>query len=103
MTGVISSPTPRQPASDTQQQAIINAVARRQYGRWAAQYRGANLWAAVQRDVGGSQPAAPAPAPAQSSRQSSAAECLTTLYQMLQDGVLTDEEFTRLKEAVLAQ
>ncbi len=98
MAGVITTPTPGEPSSGTQQQAIINAVARRQYGRWAAQYRGANLWAAVQRDT--AQPTAPAPDPAPA--PPTTAQRLQTLQDLRVSGVISDAEFERFKAAVLA-
>lgn len=97
MAGVITSPTPGEPSSGTQQQAIINAVSRRQYGRWAAQYRGANLWAAVQRDS--AQPTAPTPDPAATP---TTAQRLQALQDLRDSGVISDAEFERFKAAVLA-
>ncbi len=96
MAGVITSPTPGEPSSGTQQQAIINAVSRRQYGRWAAQYRGANLWAAVQRDT--AQPTAPVAQPA----TPTTAQRLQALQDLRVSGVISDAEFERFKAAVLA-
>ena len=97
MAGIITSPTPGIPSTGTQQQAVIDAVARRQYGRWAAQYRGANLWAAVQRDT--ARPAPPAPSP---TAVPSTAQRLQALQDLRVSGVISDAEFERFKAAVLA-
>lgn len=96
MAGIITSPTPGVPSTGTQQQAIIDAVARRQYGRWAAQYRGANLWAAVRRDT--AQPPAPVAQPA----TATTAQRLQALQDLRVSGVISDAEFERFKAAVLA-
>lgn len=90
---MITPGTSGAPGTGTQQQAIINAVARRQYGRWAAQYRAANLWAAVQRDTS-PEPVAP---PAATTPQR-----LAALRDLWASGVITDEEFEQFKAAVLA-
>ncbi|HRY10907.1 MAG: SHOCT domain-containing protein [Actinobacteria bacterium] len=90
---MITTGTPGEPGSGTQQQAIINAVARRQYGRWAAQYRAANLWAAVQRDT--TQP------PVATTQVATTSQRLAALRDLWAAGVITDEELARFKAAVL--
>lgn len=59
---------------------VIRRAAVRQYGRWAPQFRYANVSAAAQRDV------------ALKRRR----ERLDSLQNLRDAGVLSDEEFTRL-------
>lgn len=94
MAGLINSPTP----GGTQQQAIIDAVARRQYGRWAAQYRAANLRVAAQRDA---DLARPEPPPAHPAPAPTTAQRLLALQDLRAAGVITQEEFARFKASVL--
>jgi hypothetical protein len=82
------------------QRDVINGVARRQYGRWAVQYRSANIAAAVRRDVGKTSPVPPAPSsPAPMTRT---IERLRELQRLRNAGTVSDAESEVLKTAALA-
>lgn len=63
---------------------VIQQVAGRQYGRWAAQFRYANVASAASRDVA-------------AGRKQQALDALQELHD---SGLLTDDEFTRLAAQV---
>lgn len=63
---------------------VVQQVAGRQYGRWAAQFRYANVASAAARDV-------------ELRRRKDA---LDALQKMHDSGSLTDDEFTRLANQV---
>lgn len=106
MARLASSPPPA-PVPGSQQQAAIDAVARRQYGRWAVRYREANVWAAVERDAAlrakrnASAGSAPPPDPIEPAGRS-VAQRLPALVCLRDSGARSDAEFARLKAAVLS-
>lgn len=76
---IVPSVTPRVDTTP-----VTQTVAGRQYGRWAPQFRGANVAVAAARD-------------ADLKRSREALDALQTLHDA---GTLTDEEFTRLAAQV---
>lgn len=105
MSRLVNDPSPAR-APGSQQQAVIDAVARRQYGRWAVQYRAANVWAAVDRDAAlrtrADQPAGAVATTADTPAGPGLVDRLKTIAALRESGVLSDDEFARLKAAVLS-